>query len=335
MGFDIDNISHSFSDGSLQEIDDNDEHDDYSCDDESLDGKEKIKLKKLVKKGKQPQDRNNLDITLHTVDQNVSNNASGGTTIKQQLNKWHTKAQKHTLHLFDDRVFIAEERAEAKKALQMNATKNPVAKKLNPLLATVMNIFECEVSAFRAIFNIFLWKDPMLSFCFLMMIFCIMLVLLVFPWRIFFFFVGLLGFGPQNYFSQTCLLDVYTRRKQRKTLKTINHDRASESDAKGNIMVEQSTGGVQCRNKISSIAPLLRKTSRNSPTSPHMNILSDSPLLIRNNTQMKPDGRLREVIVPSVPFMYHRFYDWPPDPQSASSSHRLSEKLKSSRKLTV
>ena len=301
-----DEVPDIFSDVSKQEIDDDNEHYEYSCDDsdddESLDGNQKIDLKKLVKKGKQLQGHISGP-SLRTVDQNVSNSASGGTTIKEQLDKWHAKAQKYTFHLFDDRVFITEERGEAKKALHMNATKNPVAKKLNPLLATVMKIFECEVSAFRAVFNIFLWKDPMLSFCFLMLIFCLMLILLVFPWRIFFFFVGLLGFGPQNYFSQTCLLDVYIRRKQRKTLETMN--------AKGSIMVDQSTGGVQGRNKIfSSIAPLLQKTST---TQPHRNVLS-----VRNNTQMKSDGRLREVIVPSVPFRYTRFYDWPPDPQSVS-----------------
>ena len=42
--------------------------------------------------------------------------------------------------------------------------------------------------------------------------------------------------------------------------------------------------------------------------------LSTSPLLIRNNKTHLPDGRKREVIVPSVPFRYNRFYDWPPDP---------------------
>ena len=46
--------------------------------------------------------------------------------------------------------------------------------------------------------------------------------------------------------------------------------------------------------------------------------LAESPLLFRNNVQMKPDGKHREVIIPSVPFRYNRFYDWPPDPSSTS-----------------
>lgn len=46
--------------------------------------------------------------------------------------------------------------------------------------------------------------------------------------------------------------------------------------------------------------------------------LAESPLLFRNNIKMKPDGRHREVIVPSVPFRYNRFYDWPPDPASTT-----------------
>ena len=53
-------VSDIFSDVSKQEIDDDNEHDEYSCDDsddddESLDGNQKIDLKKLVKKGKQLQ----------------------------------------------------------------------------------------------------------------------------------------------------------------------------------------------------------------------------------------------------------------------------------------
>merc|ERR1711865_864894 len=104
------------------------------------------------------------------------------------------------LHLFDDRVFLAEDQEDARKLLSMNKSKNPIRRMMNPMLGGVMKILDIQVSFFRAAFNLCMWKDPMLSFWFLLCALCLMLVLFVFPWRLFFFVAGLLGLGPQNYF---------------------------------------------------------------------------------------------------------------------------------------
>ena len=113
-------------------------------------------------------------------DQNVDV-LSSGTPIMHQINKMHSKAQKATLHLFDDRVFIAEDREEAKKVLRINATKNPILRTINPMMVSIniafflhscpfttnvfdydanctqaktLKIFEVGISLFRATFNI-------------------------------------------------------------------------------------------------------------------------------------------------------------------------------------
>jgi len=211
-------------------------------------------------------------------DMNVKKKSS--STIIGQIEKIHTKASRAFLHLFDDRVFVADDRAEAEKLLHINTTNNPIAKKMYPILGAFLKLIDIELSAFRAVFNIVMWKDPFLSFWTTLVVFCLMVVLLFFPWRYLFFIVGLVGLGPQNYF----LVDWFEAKR---------------------IARQQKKGAT-------------RKSSLESLDSYHD--LAESSLLFRNNVQMKPDGngRHREVIVPSVPFRYNRFYDWPPDPASTS-----------------
>ena len=111
---------------------------------------------------------NNGRQSIVAVDQNVANKAeNSGTSIKQQLKQWHYKAQRASLHLFDDRLFIVDEdRTDAKRLLGINTTNNPVSKRTNPLLSLVLRIFDIGVSAFRAMFNMLMWKDPMLYILF-------------------------------------------------------------------------------------------------------------------------------------------------------------------------
>ncbi|KAL7542867.1 hypothetical protein ACHAWF_014351 [Thalassiosira exigua] len=207
--------------------------------------------------------------------------------IQQQAWRQHRKAQRATLHLFDDRVFIAEDPGKAERLLRINASSNPIAKRLNPLLASVVKIFSIGLSSFRAIFNVFMWKDPNLSFFFLLFLLCSMVVILVFPWKPFFLLVGIIGLGPQNKLLVSWYLN---NERKRKLLSTRTKRRQS--------IVEKVMDRI-----IQRYDPLTD--------------LADSPLLMRNNMQRKADGELHHVIIPSVPFLYDRFYDWPPDPSSS------------------
>jgi len=216
---------------------------------------------------------------------NVRVNAKkGGGSLSQQINGLHSSIQEAHLNLFDDRVFIAEDRADAERLLHMNPAKNPIVKAINPLLAKVIQMFEIEISLFRATFNILFWKgDPMLSYLALIVVFCLMIVLAVFPWQKLFFIVGLFGLGPQNYF----LGDWYSLK-------------LSEYMEEWDEQIRQDD--VNRKNRASR-----RKFDQ-----------SDSTLLIRNNAKAKQDGRHREIIIPSAPLRSNRFYDWPPDPDSTT-----------------
>ena len=122
------------------------------------------------------------------------------STVISQIEKMHAKASKASLHLFDDRVFVVDDKAEAEKLLRINTTSNPIAKKMFPIMGAFLKLVEIEISAFRAVFNVIMWRDPFLSFLVTLAVFCLMVVLLVFPWRYMFFVVGIVCLGPQNYF---------------------------------------------------------------------------------------------------------------------------------------
>lgn len=226
--------------------------------------------------------------TLVIPDQNVRAKVAKKkkeTSMLQDIEKIHRKVSRANLHLFDDRVFLAEDREGAQKLLALNKTKNPIKRMMNPVAGGVMKIFDIQISFFRAMFNICMWKDPMLSFWFSLLIFCLMIVLFIFPWRLFFCVAGLLGLGPQNYF----LVPLYHAK------------RASRSKAK-------------------PVAGDCGQTSRINTAA-----VSNSPLLFRDNMQMKPDGKQRGVIVPGgdCVFRFNRFYDWPPDPATTTIKEEM------------
>ena len=220
-------------------------------------------------------------------EQNISITVKSTKTIKDQIDNMHGKLQKANLHLFDDRVYIADENDEAEKLLKLNTGNNPIVRKIAPIMAGVMKLFDIELSAFRAIFNVFMWKDPMLSFWFTFAVFCLMVIFLFIPWRKLFFLIGLVGFGPQNWFLE----------RRRASMKAMHW--LEEDDKQGRRSSEKSTTSFEGEDAMNN------RQVKN---------LSQSPLLLRNNTIIKPDGKNRAIIVPSVPFRHNRFYDWPPDP---------------------
>ena len=223
------------------------------------------------------------------IEQDIDKKNQGSSeTIADSANRIHRRVQKSKLHLFDDRIFIADDKADAEKVLRMNQSMNPVVKRINPIISIGNMILSQEVYACRAIFNILMWKDPMLSYIAMGLLLCSIIFVLIFPWRQFFLLVGLVGLGPQNYF-----LNVRDRCERYHTLFTTllprslpnSHAKAVQDSGTGQVLDQ---GGA----------------------------IQNSPLLFRNNVQMKPGGKRREVIVPSAPCRYNRFYDWPPHPES-------------------
>jgi hypothetical protein len=66
---------------------------------------------------------------------------------------------------------------------------------VEPIIGSV-NSFLC---LFRAGYNVFTWRDPMLTFWVSFFVGLLALILFIFPWRIFLFGLGVVLVGPQNW----------------------------------------------------------------------------------------------------------------------------------------
>lgn len=146
-------------------------------------------------------------------------------TLKQEI--LHNKDVMHrmSMRLFDDRLFIINEddpnysiggEVVLDNAIGTHKHNNPMVAKMGEYIAPILEMLKVGLSVWRAGFNLFTWRDPFLSFLFLFGNTILLLALVIFPWRHFFFAVGLGAFGPQVRiivsFCETCLVLKYSKR---------------------------------------------------------------------------------------------------------------------------
>jgi hypothetical protein len=74
---------------------------------------------------------------------------------------------------------------------------NPILRITSSFLGPLMRIIRIVVYATRISFNLTTWRDPYLSFWVLMFLSTLTFVLLIFPWRTFFFLSTIVLLGPQ------------------------------------------------------------------------------------------------------------------------------------------
>jgi hypothetical protein len=126
-------------------------------------------------------------------------------TLKEEIIHMKNLLHKYTMRLFDDRTFIINNyepghSTDVDIALHQaihTKEKNPVVAKIAEYGAPGLEILKVGLSIWRAIFNLFLWRDPFLTYLFFIGAVFLLCLLLVFPWRPFFFVVGFGAFGPQ------------------------------------------------------------------------------------------------------------------------------------------
>jgi len=83
---------------------------------------------------------------------------------------------------------------------------------------------------FRFLFNLFTWRDPYLTFWFSNLLFCLIIVLIVFPWRLFFFSLALVLLGPQNWIFQEKIKNKIRKVMQKSKQKKEKKQADSEKD---------------------------------------------------------------------------------------------------------
>jgi hypothetical protein len=161
---------------------------------------------------------------------------------------------------------------------------NPWVNKVGVILQPIVEIALEWLCLFRALFNIFTWRDPILSFWISIIGPVLVVVLHLFPWRWVMGIVGLLVMGPQNW-----LLRVMRERKE--DFEPYDVDKiVKKKRVKEEIEPEEEELPL-----FSMYAP------DNRPV---------------NNSQIDPSN-VRKIVVPYSPLMYQRFYDWPPENEYA------------------
>lgn len=146
-------------------------------------------------------------------EQNVHVSVKSRTTLKDDIIRFKMRLHTFTMRLFDDRMFIVSkedpgysggEAQELNQVIGTNKYNEPITAKIASYGAPGLESLKVVLSLFRAAFNLFTWRDPIMTSIFCTGVVMLLFVLLVFPWRLFFAVVGFGAVGPQV--STSCCL---------------------------------------------------------------------------------------------------------------------------------
>jgi X-X-X-Leu-X-X-Gly heptad repeat protein len=250
-----------------------------------------------------------IDPDLLYPEQNIDiDGPSSGKKLTDEFAEIKDKMHEVTWHLFDDKtyemkdpdsLFFGQGKKPEKRRKAMDVSQkldkllhvgqyshsNPFIARLGLFVEPIISSVYSFLCLFRAVFNVYTWRDPMLTFW--LSIFGIILaaILFVFPWRIFLFVLGVAIVGPQNW-----------------AIRVLR--------AKGHL--------PPIRVKVPpEVDPDFLKKDQALPTGQPI-FCSHSR---QGNAPAKPseiDAReVQRIVVPYNPLIYQRFYDWPPEPQYA------------------
>ncbi|GFH43804.1 hypothetical protein CTEN210_00277 [Chaetoceros tenuissimus] len=181
---------------------------------------------------------------------------------------------------------------------------NPLAALTQTFLEPVMKAIEVYLYSIRSGFNAFTWKDPILSFWVLIFLILTCFTLIVFPWRLFFFLIGFIGFGPQNLF-----------------VGYLSEKRAKSSLSAKSFELDKENGEAKVNNKTKEVEP-------EASTDP--SLLFSGPSTVKHGKR-SDHGKLYEVIVPCNRLDSERFYHNPyPLPQVETVTATTTMEPKSS-----
>jgi hypothetical protein len=182
---------------------------------------------------------------------------------------------------------VAARKDDYNKLLGINkySVGNPWIAKAGVIVQPIVEIALEWLCLFRALFNIFTWRDPILSF-WISIIGPVLLSFSIFSWRWVMGIVGLLLMGPQNW-----LLRVM--REQEEHYEPFDADK----------IVKKKRA---------------KKETKSGPESEELPLFSmytpdNRPV---NNSDVD-QSNVRKIVVPYSPLMYQRFYDWPPENEYA------------------
>jgi X-X-X-Leu-X-X-Gly heptad repeat protein len=234
---------------------------------------------------------------------------SSGKKLTDEFAEIKDKMHEVTWHLFDDKtyemkdpesLFFGQGKKPEKRRKAMDVSQkldkllhvgqyshsNPFIARLGLFVEPIISSVYSFLCLFRAVFNVYTWRDPMLTFWLSVFGIVLAAILFVFPWRIFLFVLGVAVVGPQNW-----------------AIRVLR--------AKGHLPPIRVKPPPE-------VDPDFLKNERALPTG--------QPIFCSNSRQpgnapAKPsdidEREVQRIVVPYNPLIYQRFYDWPPEPQYA------------------
>ena len=243
-------------------------------------------------------------------------------SIKKELEEVEEKVQRATKYMFQYHTYYSTEsneppfgkRATAEKGSEVYNSKrdldkllgvgqfsqwNPIVSKVTCQFIPITRIFGVILSLYRSLYNIVTWRDPILTFWMSIAGTASMAVLLLFPWRLAFFVVGLVFLGPQNWVLRIFREHFLDTTKNKRPGRLVRAVREILKDDDGNTSVWSKNGRKNVEGSKTAVSqPLFRC---HAPV--------NNPLAERTSTV-----GAQHVVVPYSAVYFSRFYDWPPDP---------------------
>mmetsp|Transcript_16173 Transcript_16173/g.44778 ORF Transcript_16173/g.44778 Transcript_16173/m.44778 type:complete len:1018 (+) Transcript_16173:218-3271(+) len=210
---------------------------------------------------------------------------------------------------------------------------NPIVRITSSFLGPLMRIIRIVIYGFRISFNVCTWRDPYLTFWIFSFLCTLLLVLLIFPWRTFFFVSSFILLGPQNIAVRKYLERRANRREQEE------REEKEREALKAQLKVNDPLGLAQSQlqqSKLSSVSDSTKSKEKGGKKKRLWGFGRKSeeqvdeqeeeinevemfrpsrPAFIAHSKSNKRAQQVpRDVAVPYFRFRKDRFYDWPPDP---------------------
>ena len=193
----------------------------------------------------------------------------------------------------EEQIYLSARKDEFDRLLQLGkyAHTNMIVSKVAEFVQPMIEMAQIGIFVNRALFNVFTWRDPILSFWVVVIGTLLVIFSHCFPWRIVIGCLGVYLVGPQNFVIR------------------IAKEKAGYEEPNFDMLIKKKKK---------------KKEAKVLPDEPLFSNLAPDNRIIRNS--LLDGSNIRPVAVPVSPLMYNRFYDWPPEPEySRAKSERFPQ----------
>ena len=218
---------------------------------------------------------------------------------------------------------------------------NPIVRITSSFLGPLMRIIRIVIYTVRISFNLCSWRDPYLTFWVFAFLCALCFILLIFPWRTFFFLSTLVLLGPQNIAVRKYLEG---RARQREAEEKVEKEKEElkkqlagpEGEVAQSQLIQQAAkteakDEKEKAEKAKKKGFWGRKSKKDEEEEMREQELKEAELYQSPRPPFfaaaKPTRRTvvpRDVAVPYFRFRKDRFYDWPPDPTVSRATPMLA-----------